>query len=126
MPPQQHLCRESNATNSEIHSAHGYLSHEFLSPLSNHHTDRAVRSIWPERLPLTVRLSCTDWMPGGLEMGQCKLGLALPRFGTETPFYLPRARGRTSLPLSARAKPGTSLSDGASGQKRQTNVADTE
>lgn len=66
----------------EIHSAHGYLLHSFLSPLSNQRSDeyggsfsnrarflletlRGVRSVWPERLPLTVRLSCTDWAPGG-------------------------------------------------------------
>jgi len=71
----------------EIHSAHGYLSHEFLSPLSNQRTDayggsfdnrirflletvRGVRSVWPERLPLTVRLSCTDWAPGGWDIEQ--------------------------------------------------------
>ena len=69
----------------EIHSAHGYLSHEFLSPLTNHRTDdyggcfenrirfllettRAVRQVWPEKLPLTVRLSCTDWVPGGWDI----------------------------------------------------------
>ena len=66
----------------EIHAAHGYLLHEFLSPLSNHRTDSygggfanrtrllievvdAVRRVWPERLPLFVRISATDWAEGG-------------------------------------------------------------
>jgi 2,4-dienoyl-CoA reductase-like NADH-dependent reductase (Old Yellow Enzyme family) len=66
----------------EIHGAHGYLIHSFYSPLSNHRTDeyggsfenrirflletvRAVRPVWPERLPLTVRISGTDWVEGG-------------------------------------------------------------
>jgi NADPH2 dehydrogenase len=67
----------------EIHAAHGYLLHEFLSPISNHRTDayggslenRArllfnvvdrVRKTWPEDRPILVRLSCTDWIDGGL------------------------------------------------------------
>ena len=71
----------------ELHSAHGYLSHEFLSPLSNQRTDRyggafenrvrfliettrAVRAVWPDRFPLSVRLSCTDWVPGGWDIEQ--------------------------------------------------------
>lgn len=71
----------------EIHSAHGYLSHEFLSPLSNQRNDQyggpfenrirflletvtAARAVWPDGFPLTVRLSCTDWVPGGWDADQ--------------------------------------------------------
>jgi 2,4-dienoyl-CoA reductase-like NADH-dependent reductase (Old Yellow Enzyme family) len=67
----------------EVHAAHGYLLHNFLSPLSNHRTDeyggsfenrvrfpleiiRAVRAAWPQHLPIFVRLSATDWAPESL------------------------------------------------------------
>lgn len=66
----------------EIHGAHGYLLHSFYSPFCNQRSDayggcfdnrirflletaHAIREVWPERLPLTVRLSCTDWIPDG-------------------------------------------------------------
>jgi len=71
----------------ELHFAHGYLAHEFLSPLSNQRTDRyggsfenrirfalettrAVRAVWPDKLPLAARLSCSDWVPGGWDIEQ--------------------------------------------------------
>ena len=72
----------------EIHAAHGYLLHEFLSPLSNHRTDHyggslenrarllieivdAVREVWPLDQPLFVRITATDWAPkGGWDLDQ--------------------------------------------------------
>lgn len=71
----------------EVHAAHGYLLHEFLSPLANRRTDEyggsfenrtrlvrevveAVRREWPERLPILVRISATDWLEGGWDVDQ--------------------------------------------------------
>ncbi|HTW66136.1 MAG TPA: NADH:flavin oxidoreductase/NADH oxidase [Bryobacteraceae bacterium] len=73
---------EAGAKIIEIHAAHGYLLHEFLSPLTNTRTDSyggscenrtrllrevvdAVRAAWPSSLPLFVRISATDWVDGG-------------------------------------------------------------
>ncbi len=77
------MAREAGFKLAEIHAAHGYLGHSFLSPVSNQRNDsyggdlmgrsrflmeviEAVRGEWPSDLPLWVRLSCTDWTPGGL------------------------------------------------------------
>lgn len=85
----------------ELHMAHGYLMHEFLSPLSNHRTDeyggslanrmrmpvrvaREVRRAWPERLPMMVRISSTDWVEGGWDLPQSiELAKSLKEIGAD-------------------------------------------
>jgi 2,4-dienoyl-CoA reductase-like NADH-dependent reductase (Old Yellow Enzyme family) len=85
----------------EIHAAHGYLLHEFLSPLSNRRTDSyggvfenrvrlltevtmAVRSAWPAGYPLFVRISATDWVEGGWSIeDSVRLAGLLSRLGVD-------------------------------------------
>ena len=124
----------------EVHSAHGYLLHQFLSPLSNRRQDAwggsfqnrtrlvreaaaAVRSVWPEPLPVLVRISATDWVPGGWDLDQsvelarllaslgvdlvdCSSGGNVPRApipmapGYQVPFAA-RIRREAGLPTAA-------------------------
>ncbi|MCL4478008.1 MAG: NADH:flavin oxidoreductase/NADH oxidase [Deltaproteobacteria bacterium] len=85
----------------EIHMAHGYLLHEFLSPLSNHRTDtyggslenrmrmplqvaQLVRKLWPDNLPVFVRVSSTDWVDGGWDIAQAiKFAHKLKEYGID-------------------------------------------
>ncbi|HSI63817.1 MAG TPA: NADH:flavin oxidoreductase/NADH oxidase [Candidatus Saccharimonadia bacterium] len=132
--------RDAGARVVEIHAAHGYLLHEFLSPLTNLRTDgyggsfenrmrallevvTAVREVWPERLPLLVRISATDWVSGGwdrdqsvelarmlkpmgVDMIDCSSGGAVPdaKIPTAPGYQVPyaeRIRQETGMPTAA-------------------------
>jgi 2,4-dienoyl-CoA reductase-like NADH-dependent reductase (Old Yellow Enzyme family) len=85
----------------EIHGAHGYLLHSFMSPISNHRDDEyggslenrlrfplevfdAVRAVWPENKPLGIRVSATDWREGGWDVeSTVVLGQALKERGCD-------------------------------------------
>jgi 2,4-dienoyl-CoA reductase-like NADH-dependent reductase (Old Yellow Enzyme family) len=95
------LAMEARFEAIELHMAHGYLLHEFLSPLANHRTDdyggplanrmrlplrvaSSVRDIWPKELPLFVRISATDWVEGGWDLPQSiELAKELKKIGID-------------------------------------------
>jgi 2,4-dienoyl-CoA reductase-like NADH-dependent reductase (Old Yellow Enzyme family) len=105
----------------EIHAAHGYLLHEFLSPLANRRTDayggsfenrvrfllevtEAVRRVWPERKPLFVRLSATDWESGGWTIDDSiRLAPLLVERGVDVIDVSSAGIGRSPLELAAQA-----------------------
>lgn len=99
----------------EVHAAHGYLLHEFLSPLSNQRTDRyggslenrmrltlrvaeTVRKLVPAELPVFVRISATDWVDGGWDVEQSVVlarqlkGLGIDLIDVSSGGLVPRAR----------------------------------
>jgi 2,4-dienoyl-CoA reductase (NADPH2) len=126
----------------ELHNAHGYLLHSFLSPLSNRRDDeyggslenrmrlsleiaRAVRAVLPAKMPLFVRISATDWADGGWDIDQSvELAKALKQFGVDlidcssgglTPTAkIPVARGY-QVPFAARIRAEAGIMTGAVG-----------
>ncbi|TDO19943.1 NADPH dehydrogenase NamA [Pedobacter duraquae] len=120
----------------ELHAAHGYLIHQFLSPLSNKRTDEyggsfenrirflleviaSVQEVWPSENPLFVRISATDWVPGGWsEEESIKLSAILKDNGVD---LIDTSSGGLSLEQQIPLSPGYQVSFAAS-IKKETDM----
>jgi 2,4-dienoyl-CoA reductase-like NADH-dependent reductase (Old Yellow Enzyme family) len=136
----------------ELHGAHGYLIHEFLSPLSNTRTERyggsfenrvrfvrelvaAVRTVWPEELPISVRLSTNDWTDGGWTVEEAtELAALLHTDGADlidcsTGGVVPKVRipigPGYQVEYAARVRHGSGVPTGAVGMITRAEQADT-
>ncbi len=135
----------------EIHAAHGYLLHEFLSPISNHRNDQyggslenrmrlllrvaeRLRSVMPEEMPLFVRISATDWVDGGWDIEEAvELAKRLKALGVDlidvssggmVPYArVPMAKGY-QVPFARRIREGADIRTGAVGLITEPHHAD--
>jgi 2,4-dienoyl-CoA reductase-like NADH-dependent reductase (Old Yellow Enzyme family) len=135
----------------EIHSAHGYLLHSFLSPLSNHRTDRyggslenrmrllvevatALRQLLPQDMPLFTRISATDWVEGGWDLDQSiALARALKPIGVDlidassgalVPWAKIPAAPSFQVPFAAAIRKDTGILTAAVGMITEPHQAD--
>ena len=135
----------------EIHGAHGYLIHQFLSPLSNRRTDEyggplanrmrfalqvteAVRGAWPRDLPLFLRVSASDWVEGGwdvadsVELARCARGIGVDLIdcssgGSSLEQKIPLAPGY-QVPFAERIRREAEIPTGAVGLITSARQAD--
>jgi 2,4-dienoyl-CoA reductase-like NADH-dependent reductase (Old Yellow Enzyme family) len=136
----------------EIHSAHGYLLHEFLSPLSNHRHDKyggsyenrtrlvrevvfAVRKVWPEEKPLFLRISATDWKePDGwtleqsVDLAKVVKGLGVDLIDCSSGGLVPDAKVPATpgyqVPFAEKIRSAADIATGAVGLITSTEQAD--
>ena len=144
--------REAGFDVLEIHAAHGYVIHQFLSPLSNQRTDRyggsfenrtrfmreaidAVRSEWPDSLPLFVRISATDWVGGGWDLeasvqlakvlkADGKVDLVDCSSGALSPHQKLTVHPGYQVPFAAAIRNGAGIATGAVGLINSADMAE--